>query len=1192
MQKQEHPTPATKDGRSVKTSRVDPGPGNGHREPAPRVREGDINSLNELGEKIFLDRYALKDIRKDRLEPGDLVVVCVNTDTGQREIGSVKEIEGRDVAVVLADGECITRSVEHVDRPVETHPDQMQARVARGIASVESEDNREDWATRFRWLLEGWKFVPGGRILSAAGTDQNLTYYNCYVIPSPHDSRDGIIRSLSHMTEIMSRGGGVGINLSSLRPRYAYVRGVNGRSSGAVSWGSLFSFVTGLIEQGGSRRGALMLILDVWHPDVAEFITAKRTMGRITNANISVGITDDFMRAVEEDGDWDLVFPDTGHPTYEEEWSGDLSRWRSTGRPTITHKTVRARELWESIIESAWASAEPGLWFSERANKTSNSYYYAPLVCTNPCVTGDTLVYTDQGLVPAAELNRQNKAVRVAVDERFGHPHPFAAASPVVCTGHKPVYKVDTREGYTLRATADHRVMTLRGWVEVGKLRSRDRMHVYSGAGAFGREGSLALGLKLGYLLATSCRDHTPRAFGIAAKVPVESATFLRGGTRPDLSAGTDGPKAAPQTVIGGRDVVTAERQERAVSPPTTKLGRLAREHGLHGPQPRVPAAVLRGSRAMQSGFLQALFATRGELDETPGAPIVRLSLPDHRLAQDVQRLLLNFRVGSRVAEHGSSVQLTIHRPGLSAFASSIGFLDSDVQRRLLSQAVQSVSDGGALTATVTAVRPDGTEAVYDLTEPATHAFAANGIVVHNCGEQPLPAWAVCNLGAINLSKFALDGDVDWDTLGTTVRYAVRFLDNVIDATPYFFEENERQERSERRVGLGTMGLAELMIRCGVRYGSADGNAFCEQLYEFIATEAYLASSDIAAEKGSFPMFDADKYLKSGFMQQMPDRVRSAVSENGIRNVTLLTQAPTGSTGTMAGTSTGIEPFYGWTFQRNSRLGTLEERVRVVEEWQRDHPDEDLPDHFVTAMDLTPEEHVSVQAAIQQWVDSSISKTCNVPNSYTVEQTRHLYEYMYELGCKGGTVYRDGSRDEQVLSLQPEEPEAPPEPPEEREVKPRPRQMPGTTYRIVTPLGKAYITLNRNSDGDPFEVFVNLGKAGSDLAADAEAIGRLISLTLRMPSPLSPVERLLAVMEELEGIGGSRTVGFGADRVRSLPDGISHALREDLQEPAIETPGRQLGLLPGADLCPVCGHASFIREEGCQKCYSCGHSEC
>ena len=629
------------------------------RELTPGVR---FAPLTDLGEKIFLDRYALKDASKATLAAGDLVVVCTDTATGQREVGTVLTVTDDDVAVRLRDGTELTRSLDSVDKPLETSPEQMVARVARGIAAVEPGEQRAAWEQRFRWLLSDWRFVPGGRILTAAGTDQQLTFYNCYVVPSPRDSRHGIVDTLSQMMEIMSRGGGVGINISSLRPRHAYVRGVNGRSSGAVSWGALYSFVTGLIEQGGSRRGALMLICDVWHPDVMEFIGAKREMGKITNANISVGVTDAFMEAVRADGEWQLGFPDIDDPDYEEAWNGDLDAWKARGKRTIVHRTVRARQVWEALIESAWASAEPGLWFRDRANALSNSGYYAPLVCTNPC------------------------------------------------------------------------------------------------------------------------------------------------------------------------------------------------------------------------------------------------------------------------------------------------------------------------------------------------------------GEQPLPEWSVCNLGAINLGRFARDGGagqegVAWDELATAVRYAVRFLDDVVDATPYFFAENEDRQRRERRIGLGTMGLAELLIRLGLRYGSEESLSFLDRLYRTIAVEAYHATAELAAEKGSFPAFEADGYLGSGFMRGMPEEVRAAIRTCGARNVTLLTQAPTGTTGTMVDTSTGIEPYFSWSFFRKGRLGIHEERAAVAADWERDHPGQPLPDHFVTAMDLTPEQHVRVMATIQRWVDSSISKTCNVPADYTVQQTRELYELMYELGCKGGTIY-------------------------------------------------------------------------------------------------------------------------------------------------------------------------------------------
>lgn len=827
------------------------------------------NELSPLGRKIFLDRYALKDAKKESIEVGDLVIAVSNDKTGQREIGYVTQLgEEKTITVKLEDGTVITTKLDHVDKPLETDPAQMLSRVAKGIAKQEKKEVRDTWAKEFNWLLEDWKFVPGGRILTGAGTDQNLTYFNCYVIPSPKDSRSGIINSLGQMTEIMSRGGGVGMNLSSLRPRHSYVKGVNGRSSGSVSWGALFSFVTGLIEQGGSRRGALMLILNVWHPDIMDFINSKREMDKIVNANISVGITDDFMEAVRKDAEWVTCFPDTSDPEYNEKWNGDIDAWKAMGKKVVDYQTHRARDVWNAIIESAWASAEPGVFFIDRYNKMSNSWYYCTIQSTNPC------------------------------------------------------------------------------------------------------------------------------------------------------------------------------------------------------------------------------------------------------------------------------------------------------------------------------------------------------------GEQGLPPWGVCNLGSINLSQFVKNKEVLWKDLGRTVRGAVRFLDDVIDDTPYFFEENRERQQSERRIGLGTMGLADMLIKLELGYGSDESITFIDKLYKFICEEAYAASSDIAAEKGSFPMFDAEKLLQSGFMQQMPKSLREHVKKKGLRNVTLLTQAPTGTTGTMVGTSTGIEPYYFWEWERVGRMGTNVERVAVYDEWVQAHPGEKRPAYFVSAMDLAPEGHVKVQAAIQKWVDSSISKTGNTPKDYTVEQTGKLYELLYDLGCKGGTTYRDGSRDTQVLKAKEEKKEEKPTPPPSVEMKARVRStvLRGTTYRKATPIGTAYITVN--SDGeeykDPFEVFVNVAKVGSDVAADAEGIGRLISLILRMPSPLSPKQRAQTIIAQLKGIGSGRSMGFGKNRVMSLPDAIAQTLEEHIggngtaaganlpDEEDEELQGKQLDLGLGAgavngitaDICPVCGNGTFVNIEGCKKCLSCGHSEC
>ncbi|MCI0526504.1 MAG: hypothetical protein L0Y56_03500, partial [Nitrospira sp.] len=259
--------------------------------------------------------------------------------------------------------------------------------VAWGIAQVEETPKlKKEWEEKFYEAMEGFKFVPAGRILSGAGTGYEVTFYNCYVIPSPKDSREGIMENISLTVEIQARGGGVGLNLSSLRPRGARVKKINGTSSGPVNWAALYSTANhDVIQQGGSRRGALMLMINDWHPDVEEFITVKQDLSKIPGANLSVCVSDAFMEAVREDKDWELVFPDLSVGDYDEVWAGDLENWKAQGKPVKVYRTVKARYLWDLVAQAAWRSAEPGVVFIDRYNKMSNSWYFEKIIATNPC---------------------------------------------------------------------------------------------------------------------------------------------------------------------------------------------------------------------------------------------------------------------------------------------------------------------------------------------------------------------------------------------------------------------------------------------------------------------------------------------------------------------------------------------------------------------------------------------------------------------------------------------------------------------------------------------------------------------------------------------------------------------------------------------------------------------------------------
>ncbi len=655
----------------------------------------------ELSWKIFLDRYTMKDPQRD-FKVGDLVIALVEPHPKwpKKDVGEVKALLDNDyLSIELITGpqkgEIIERRHTECDRPLETTIHEVASRIAKGVAAVEQPKVRQDVEESFAREIAGLRFVPGGRIWAGAGTGQKLTYFNCYVLPCPKDSRHGIVETLGQMIEIMSRGGGVGINISSLRPHRAIVRGVNGRSSGAVSWMDLFSRATGLVEQGGSRRGALMLQIEDWHPDVWRFIEVKKTPGMVENANISVRISDRFMEAVKADGDWDLVFPDTSDPDYDELWDGNLEHWQERGKSVIQYETVKAKKLWQAIVEGAWQAAEPGIVFDERHEKDSNSWYFNPLISTNPCVTGDTLIATNGGLCRADDLYHANIPIAVVVDERFeaGSSRP---ASAVFMTGIKPVVQVRTREGYRVRVTRDHQIYSdRRGWVPAADLGIGEFIRVRQQAGGFGRAGSLVEGWSLGSRI-----------------------------------LGEDEVAGVPMRHGGG------EHREDGASQATKYVCAQGQ---------RVPALVLQGSEDMQRGFLQALYEHCGSMEVFDNT--LALTLP-RQLLGDVQQLLLNFGVFSRIRDawallpQDNSSTLTISGPGIARFQEHIGFLSPEKRQSLPGSPALDWSQTDWL-AEVVEVVDDGVEAVYDLTEPVTHAFSANGLVVHNCAEQPLQEWGV-----------------------------------------------------------------------------------------------------------------------------------------------------------------------------------------------------------------------------------------------------------------------------------------------------------------------------------------------------------------------------------------------------------------------------------------------------------------
>lgn len=534
------------------------------------------------------------------------------------------------------------------------------------------------------------------------------------------------------------------------------------------------------------------------------------------------------------------------------------------------------------------------------------------------------------------------------------------------------------------------------------------------------------------------------------------------------------------------------------------------------------------------------------------------------------------------------------------------------------------------------------------------------------CGEQWLGPYENCCLGSINLAQHINeDGNLDWSELEKTIDTSTRFLDNVVSANAYVPEVPQLEEAAlnVRRIGLGFMGLADVMYSMGVRYGSDEGQELSAQIAEFMRFHSMKTSIELAAERGPFAKIEGSIYDPKNLKWTVPMPVKSysqdfgrpqiaweeimtGLKQYGIRNGAQTTVAPTGTISTVAGCEGyGCEPVFALAYYRNVYQAAMDEsgltltytsptfvqaldkagikgdeRKAIIDEvidrgtcQDVAALPEDIRNTFVVSSDITPEEHIKMQAAIQAFVDNSISKTCNFPEGATESDVASVYKLGWQLGCKGLTVYVTGSRDEVVLETKATKDSKSATTTTEDSVSvtvgtpmERPSVLEGTTYRMYTPQGKAYVTINRDKKGNPVEVFMNVGKAGSDVQALSEALGRAVSGW--MQASVNPKQTVKEIVSQFIGIGGARSVGFGANKVSSIPDAVAQVLSEDFSlkvkqngHTTVEedkstastvTEKVNNSIFANADMCPECGNYTFIKEEGCQKCYNCSHSVC
>ncbi len=894
---------------------------------------------------------------------------------------------------------------------------------------------------------------------------------------------------------------GIGYEFSTLRPRGAYVSGAGAYTSGPLSFMDIYDKMCFTISSAGGRRGAQMGTFDVSHPDVKEFVRAKREDGRLRQFNLSLLITDEFMAAVEADAEWPLVFPLNVKEADEFDLA-DASKvvWREWP----THKNyvvrddglvasrvyshVRARHLWDMIMVSTYDYAEPGFILIDRVNEMNNNWWCENIRATNPCVTADTRLATQYGLVPIGDLHRAAVPLEVTVDRRaLGESQPGTEVRPAVpafmTSASADVYRVVTKDGYEIKATEWHDFYTTRGKLKLKDLKPGDELLIQSGKGQFGREGDAQLGLLLGLL--TGDGHLTNRGKGQQAAV-----VNLWGLDR----AYADGIVAHINALIAGVSDGSRDYRVSAVAVPernlimirSVLLARVLQHYGFTAQtKMQVPEVVWRGSEECVKGYLRGLFQADGTVqrDDKYAYCTIRLASSYPALLKEVQVLLANFGIfgrvlkrrdaserllpdgkgGRRLYDCRADYELIIGSQSRDRFMREIGFL-TDAKNDKYAQWHEQHPNSYAedFHSAIASIEHVGREAVFDTTQIDKNNLIFNGLVTGNCGEQPLPPFGSCLLGSINLTNFVRDpftdkAHFDWEEYKEVVRVFTRMLDNVVEVNGLPLKQQRDEILRKRRHGMGFLGLGSTVTMLRMKYGSPESCEFTERIAREMAVAGWEIGLTLAREKGPAPIMEERFAITAEMLRKRPEMAADgwkvgqevpgkvlhakysrymqrvaqvapelveALAATGARFTHHSSIAPTGtiSLSLANNASNGIEPSFAHHYSRNViREGRKSKEKVEVFSYEllayrtlvnpeampfTDDAGTRLPDYFIAADDVSPTEHVDIQAAAQRWVDSSISKTANVPTDYPYEGFKDIYTYAHKSGLKGCTTFR------------------------------------------------------------------------------------------------------------------------------------------------------------------------------------------
>ena len=1095
----------------------------------------------------------------------------------------------------------------------------------------------------FSNLIQNHKFMPAGRSLYGLGTGKkSICYSNCFVIPIRKDSMDSIMEAATNAAMTFKWGGGVGYNFSILRPNKAKTFKSDGKSTGVVSFMQIFNSVCETIMTGGNRRGAGVAVLDVWHVDIEEFIVAKRN-GGLTSFNISVGISDAFMKAVESNEKWDLMFPETTHKKYDSEWDGNIEQWIEKGYPVKIYKTVNAKDLYDSIIKSNYNFAEPGVLFLDTINKMNNLYYCETIQSTNPCFAEYSYITTRNGLFKIKDL--VGKSVDIYNGEQWETIDNFQI------TGiNQELMRVWLYDGSYLDVTPYHKFILEDGTkLETKDLNIGNRLKYENGL--IITDGIKADGTYIkGFMLADGC---------------------IKENTHPMLTVYEPKFCCMDRLKESASELEIGEINTNVITELGFKLDSLNNRYIMQGLIPReynkfykwgsdeyksnIPEEVFQWNLKSKCDFIAGVMDGDGSALDSKNGFSYQLSSIHYDFLVDFLRLLKSIGVFGKISLMKKAQYKEIK--GDTYWTQDCWRLSIpqkyaiELSRRVTFSRLISFDTRNVIynckfnyNTIIDIEKLDGdNHTVYCCNIPSNHQIlTGDGIITGNCGEICLSPFGACLLGSINLAslvKNPFENPIfDFESLETTASAGIVMLNRILDINTYPIKEQLHEATNKRLIGLGITGLGDALAMMKIKYSSQEGVDLTEKIIKKIRNTSYLSSIELAKTEGSFPDFDKEKFCSSKFVKTLPKDIQDKIKEFGIRNGRILTIPPTGTTSLlMNNVSSGLEPIFALEYHRTARAdnGTMTKEFvvedyawKLYKELTGETNVHNAPPFFETALELTVDEHMKMQTILQKYIDNSISKTLNIPETYPYDDFSKVYWNAWKAGLKGCTTYRPNDvtgsilstisekdktlkiveseqsiintidsmddmskltlfqelRNKYKLSLNEIDSTYHPYEKELLEVEPSRR------HRVKLKNGaKIYITVTHDESGYPLEIFTTMPKEAGingsgvfnpelylEKKSHWDAITRLCSSLFRLGAPLEEI------IKQLE-----KSSFFENDI-----SGIIAAVLKCPHESDCEDFDEDDFFVPIYDTCPVCGKKTLVKHAQCAECTSCGYGKC